>query len=131
MIALLEPFGFEVIVPGQMPYEAQLAAFRQASHVISAHGAALAHMVLCPPGTHILELFNPLYGTGAYAMQAAVCGVHYAAMVTRDGQSDAPEWNDPELTDVTRSQHGARNLWVDPAALLAYLATVMDGAAPP
>ncbi len=125
IVALLQPHGFEVIVPGRMPYDAQVAAFRQASHVIATHGAALAHMVLCPPGAHVLEMFNPLYGTAAYAMQVAACGVRYAALVARDGVSDAPEWNDPDLTDVWQSQHGPRNLRVDVGALQAYLATVL------
>jgi capsular polysaccharide biosynthesis protein len=128
VIALLDPYGFEPIVPGRMPYEAQVAAFRQASHVIAPHGAALAHIVLCPPGAHVLEMFNPLYGTAAYAMQAAACGLNYAAMVTRDGVSDAPEWNDPDLADVSQSQHGPRSLRVDLPVLRAYLATVIGEA---
>ena len=124
IVRLLEPLGFEVIVPGRMTYEAQLATFRQASHVIAAHGAALAHIVLCPPGAHVLEMFNPVYGTPAYAMQAAACGLHYAALVARDAHSDAPEWNDPALADVSRGQHGPRNLRVDVDALRAYLASI-------
>jgi capsular polysaccharide biosynthesis protein len=122
LVALLERHDFEILVPGRMPYDAQLAAFRQASHVIAPHGAALTHMVLCPEGAHILEMFHPLYGTAAYALQADSCGVRYAALVGRDALSDAPEWNRPELNDVTRSLHGQRNFRVDLDAVRAYLA---------
>jgi len=128
ILPLLARHGFEVIVPGRMPYPAQVAAFREASHVIAPHGAALTHMVLCPPGAHVLEIFNPLYGTAAYAMQAQACGVNYAALVARDGASDAPEWNDPELTDVTQSQHGPRNMRVLPDVLAAYLSDTLGPA---
>jgi capsular polysaccharide biosynthesis protein len=125
LVALLDANGFDVIVPGRMAYEAQVSAFRQASHVISTHGAALAHIVLCPPGAHVLEMFNPLYGTAAYAMQAAACGIRYAAMTARDGISDAPEWNDPARQDVSQSIHGPRSLRVDLDAMRSYLATVL------
>jgi capsular polysaccharide biosynthesis protein len=125
LIALLEPHGFDVIMPGRMPYEAQLAAFRQASHVIAPHGAALAHMVLCPEGAQIMEIFHPLYGTAAYAMQAPASGVNYAAMVARDAQSDAPEWNDPTVADVSTSRFLDRHLRVDLDTVAGYLATVL------
>jgi capsular polysaccharide biosynthesis protein len=125
VMALLEPHGFEAITPGRMPYEAQLSAFRQASHVIGAHGAALTHTVLCPPGAHVLELFHPLYGTAAYAMQAQPAGLTYAAMVARDWESDAPQWNDPKLVDVSLSQYLGRHMRVDLSELARYLAAVV------
>lgn len=122
LLAALEPHGFRAIVPGALPYQEQLAAFRDASHVVGAHGAALAHIVLCPPGARVLELFHPLYGTWAYAMLAASCGLDYAALVGRDGLSDAPELNDPALVDLTARRFGERHLRIDPAALELWLA---------
>ena len=127
VIALLEPYGFEAIIPGQMPYAAQLAAFRQASQVIAPHGAALTHIVLCPPGAQVLEIFHPLYGTAAFAMQAAATGIDYAAMVAHDGASDAPRWNDPTLVDVADVADGQfkeRHIRVDLDVLRRYLATI-------
>jgi len=125
VIALLDAHGFEPIVPGRMSYDAQLAAFRQASHVVAAHGAGLTHILLCPPGAQVLEMFHPLYGTSAYAMQAAACGIHYAAMVARDWESDAPHWNNPALADVSTSKFLERHIRVDLETLSRYLATVV------
>ncbi len=122
-MAELARFGFEAIVPGAMPYDEQLAAFRAASHVVGAHGAALAHIVLCPPGARVLELFHPLYGTWAYAMLAAACGLDYAALAGRDGLSDAPELNDPDRVDLAAGRFGERHLRVDPAAVRRWLET--------
>jgi capsular polysaccharide biosynthesis protein len=123
--ALLEPHGFEVIVPGQMPYEQQVMAFRQASHVIAPHGAALAHMVLCPPGTKILEIFHPLFTDNAFAMQVQAAELDYVAMLARDAESDAPDWNDPRVAPKEMRWYADRDMRVDLAALSRYLATVV------
>jgi capsular polysaccharide biosynthesis protein len=122
--ALLEPHGFETIVPGRMSYDAQLAAFRQASHVVAPHGAALTHIVLCPAGAQVLEMFHPLYGTASYAAQAEAAGIRYAALVARDWESDAPELNDPSVLATEPSRAGDRHMCVDLEALSRYLATV-------
>lgn len=124
LVAVLAQFGFESIVPGAMTYEDQLAAFRAASHVVGAHGAALSHIVLCPPGARVLELFHPLYGTWAYAMIAAGCGLDYAALCGRDGLSDAPGLNDPGLVDLAAGRFGERHLRVDPEAVRQWLQRV-------
>lgn len=116
LIAALARFGFDAIVPGAMPYDEQLAAFRTASHVVGTHGAALSHIVLCPPGARVLELFHPLYGTWDYAMLSAASGLDYTALVGRDCLSDAPELNDPGRVDLAAARFGERNLRVDPAA---------------
>jgi capsular polysaccharide biosynthesis protein len=110
---MLAGFGFETIVPGVMPYREQLEHMRTASHVIGVHGAALTHLLLCPPGTRVLEIFHPLYGTPAFAVIALACGLDYAALVGRDGVSDAPELNDPAAVDMSAGLFGERNLRVD------------------
>ncbi len=122
--AALSARGYETIVPGHMPYREQLECFRTASHVVAAHGAALAHLVLCPPGTHVLELFHPLYGSWAYAMLAEACGLDYEALVGRDGVSDAPELNDPALVDLGAGLFGERHMRVAPERLEAWLERV-------
>jgi hypothetical protein len=123
VMALLEPHGFEWISPAEMPYDAQLAAFRQASEIVSPHGAGLTHMVLLPPGARVLEIFHPLYGNSAYATLAAATGLNYAALLARDWDSDAPEWNDPASADEP-GRFGDRFMRVPPETLSRYLATV-------
>ena len=123
LMALLEPLGFERMLAADMSYPAQIAAFKQASHVIGPHGAGLAHIVLCPPGAHVLEIFHPLYGTSGLALQAAATGIRYAAMTARDWESDAPDWNDPDRPGP-RGTFTERNMRVDLDVLAGYLATV-------
>ena len=119
--AVLQAHGYETIVPGRMAFEDQVSAFREASHVVSIHGAALAHLVACAPGTRVLEMFHPLYGTWAYALLARSCGLDYAALTGRDGVSDAPELNDSEVAGPTLGRFGDRDVRIDPAHLTAWL----------
>jgi len=62
----------------------QIAAFRDATHVISPHGAGLANMLWCAPRRAGPRVFHPHYGTWAYAMLNDVLDVEYATLVARD-----------------------------------------------
>lgn len=119
--ALLARHGFETVTPGAMAYDEQVAAFRAASHVVAGHGAALAHLVVCPPATRVLEIFHPLYATRTYALLATACGLDYAAQVGFDGLSDAAELNDPALLDSEAAGFGNRDLRADIPALERWL----------
>ena len=124
LIEILAPLGFEVVTPGAMSYADQLAAFRDASHIVAVHGAALAHLVLCAPGTRVLELFHPLYATWAYAILARDCGLDHTAAVGFDAVSDAPEFNDPAHYDSQTARFGNRNLRADLDAVREWMARV-------
>ena len=129
VLALLGRYGFEVIVPGELPYREQVAAFAAASHVVGPHGAGLTNVALCRPGTQVLEIFHPLYGTAAFAMAAHGGQLRYAALVGRDGHSAAPEFNDAaQAGDTTRGRFGRRDIEVDVAELRRWLDAA--GAAP-
>jgi capsular polysaccharide biosynthesis protein/tetratricopeptide (TPR) repeat protein len=119
---LLQACGFEVIVPGRLPFAEQIAAFREATHVFGPHGAALANTLFCAPGTHVLEAFHPHYGSWAYAILGQALDLDYAALAGRDGESDAAEFNDPAWPLAHRNVHAGRNLRVDADALRQWLA---------
>jgi tetratricopeptide (TPR) repeat protein len=112
VVALLRRYGFEVILPGHLPFEQQIAAFATATHIVGPHGAGLTNIVVSPPGTHVLEIFHPLYGTSSYAALASEARLSYAALVGRDGISDAPEFNDTLGVDLSRNQFGSRDIRV-------------------
>ena len=53
---LLEPWGFERVRPGQMPFEEQVRTFAEADVVVAVCGAALTNMVFMPPGGVVVML---------------------------------------------------------------------------
>jgi len=122
IVDVLRPLGFEVIVPGELAFADQIAAFRDATHVIAPHGAGLTNVLWCAPGTHVLEVFHPHYGTWAYAMLKDVLGLDYATLVGRDAGSDAPAFNDTTLPRERMVPHAGRDIRVDPAVLRQWLA---------
>lgn len=57
----LRAAGFEVFELENMSADEQRNLFHSASHIVATHGAALANLVYCRPGTRILEIRNALY----------------------------------------------------------------------
>lgn len=75
---LLATYDFEIIIADKLSVAAQAKLFNESEYIISPHGAALANITFCEPGTKILELFNvldrssdPLYSI--YAKIAQEC----------------------------------------------------------
>jgi capsular polysaccharide biosynthesis protein len=62
IIAYLSRHGFERLQLDQMPLKLQIQRFRQATHVISAHGAALTNLMYLSPGCQVLEVFQEGHG---------------------------------------------------------------------
>ncbi|MFZ1109104.1 MAG: glycosyltransferase family 61 protein [Rhodomicrobium sp.] len=57
LLPMLEALGVERAVLGDLPMERQVALFRQAGIVVAPHGAGLAHIAWCKPGTKVIEFF--------------------------------------------------------------------------
>jgi hypothetical protein len=53
----LESRGFQRAILAESPIAQQAALFRQAEIVVAPHGAGLAHIAWCKPGTKIVEFF--------------------------------------------------------------------------
>lgn len=63
---LLQREGFTIIRPDEMSWEAQIRNFQTASVIVAVHGAALANLSFCQPGTQVLELHPPAVRMGCY-----------------------------------------------------------------
>ena len=77
LTARLQHAGFDVIVPGTMTVEAQIQAFSDAEVVVGCHGAAMANIVYCRPGTRVLELFPEYTVSPHFWMLASHFGLRY------------------------------------------------------
>jgi hypothetical protein len=64
--AFMRQIGFEIHAMEDLTVAGQIDLFRHAAFVIGVHGAALANLVFCPPGTKVIELapdtgFRPFF----------------------------------------------------------------------
>jgi len=87
----LQARGFERLFLETMSWEEQIAAFTAAETVVAPHGAGLANLVFCHPGTRVIELFDRRYLHWCYWQLAAVSGLEYHAVVSA---GEAPPTHD-------------------------------------
>ncbi|WP_274649480.1 glycosyltransferase family 61 protein [Paenibacillus humicola] len=59
VIEHLQRFGFQPLTLETMSVAEQIAVFADAEAVVAPHGAGLANLVFCRPGTKIVELYHP------------------------------------------------------------------------
>jgi capsular polysaccharide biosynthesis protein len=64
----------------------QINAFRGAKVVVGPHGAGLANLMFCRPGTTVVELFNRSYVNGLYWRLAALRGLDYRPVVAEGAE---------------------------------------------
>ena len=80
--AILEPRGFEYVLAEKLPFAEQIAMFAGAEAVVAPHGAGLANLVFCAPGTRVVELF-PSMTMDAYYRLSIDLDLDYAFVKTR------------------------------------------------
>jgi len=78
VLALLEPLGFEVVDPGSLSVVDQIRTFAEADVIVAPHGASLANLPFCSPGSSLLELFPSQSMVADYwKMTCGVEGLEY------------------------------------------------------
>jgi capsular polysaccharide biosynthesis protein len=88
VLTALEPRGFTVTDPGQLPVAEQIRAFAEAEWIVAPHGAALTNLAFASPGASVVELLAPDYVQGCYwKISQCVQGVEYRYLV---GEGRAP-----------------------------------------
>jgi hypothetical protein len=83
----LEKSGFVKVPLEELAWPEQINAFRHAKVVVAPHGAGLANLVFCQPGTRVVELFNRSYLHGCFWRLAALQGLDYRPVVPAGGES--------------------------------------------
>ena len=73
--------GFEVVSPGALGYLEQIALFDSADVVVGEHGANLADLGFCRPGTRVAELFHPTENDLCYVSLSEVMGLRHASVI--------------------------------------------------
>ena len=83
--ARLEPLGFARVYLEDLAWSEQINAFRHARVVVAPHGAGLANLVFCRPGTRVVEFFHRTYVNPCFWRVAALGGLDYRPMVMTEG----------------------------------------------
>ncbi|MEO6004129.1 MAG: glycosyltransferase family 61 protein [Opitutus sp.] len=79
--SLLQAHGFVKVCTEDLSWSEQIECFREAKVVVAPHGAGLANLAFCAPGTKVIELFNRSYVNGCYWRLAAVKDLDYFPLV--------------------------------------------------
>jgi len=79
--AMLEDRGFAKVPLEDLSWVEQIAACRRARVIVAPHGAGLANLVFCAPGTRVLELVNRAYLNPGYWRLASLRGLDYHMVV--------------------------------------------------
>lgn len=81
IMELLGRYGFKKITLENMSVKEQISLFSSAEVVISPHGAALANLVFCKPGTKVIELFPETYIHPHYRVLSHQVDLNYYYLV--------------------------------------------------
>lgn len=77
---LLQNCGFRSIQCENLALSQQIALFQAANMVVASHGAGLANLVWCQPGTRVIEIFSPKYFNDCYARLGSSLRLDYQAV---------------------------------------------------
>ncbi len=81
----LEARGFRKVRTEELSWTEQINAFAQAKVIVAPHGAGLANLAFCQPGTRVVELFNRAYVNPCFWRLAAMKGLDYRPVVSGEG----------------------------------------------
>ncbi len=109
----LSQMGFEYFLASKKSFREQVEAFAHARIVVAAHGAGMANIIFCQPGTLIIEFYPHIPGAEAgisfyYPGLSNVCG-HIHAVLRGEEYDDNHNYHvDPaKLADlITRMLNG-------------------------
>lgn len=98
--AELQAAGFAKVRLEQLTWPEQINAFRHAKVVVGPHGAGLANLAFCAPGTRVVELFHRAYVAGGFWRLADLRGLDYRPVVPAGNEplAHAPAGNRLDLT---------------------------------
>lgn len=87
VVRSLAPLGFRKVLLTGMPLADQIALFAQARAIVAPHGAGLANIAFCQPGTTVIEIVSPDRLWPTYRAISARRGLDYGFAL--GDQSDA------------------------------------------
>jgi capsular polysaccharide biosynthesis protein len=88
----LAEVGFITVRPENLRVSEQAKAFHAAEVIVAPHGAGLANLVFCQPGTAVVELFSASYVSPVFWRLASIVpGLRYTYIVGDGSRTDGSE----------------------------------------
>ncbi|NEO98894.1 MAG: glycosyltransferase family 61 protein [Symploca sp. SIO2E9] len=84
----LRELGISFFDPTNVSIKEQIAAFANAQIVIGIHGAGIANILWCQPGTKVVEIFHPKFAPWCYAIMANQLNMDYYSLGSNPGSMD-------------------------------------------
>ncbi len=122
LLECLEPFDFDVVYPEELSLAEQISIFRNASVIVTPHGASLANIIFCEQAT-IVEIFNQNYGTPTFRLMSQLMGFDYQHIIGKN-----PLLSTSEQQRIGRAQLQKEDIDVDIAKLNECLAKIFHRA---
>ncbi|WHX98459.1 glycosyltransferase family 61 protein [Neobacillus sp. DY30] len=92
ILQVLNDYGFKIIFPETMSVQKQIEIFQSAKIIVSAHGAALANLVFCEPGTRVVELFASSYIEMHYWLISRLMNLDYRFIIGKRRRKRRKTW---------------------------------------
>jgi capsular polysaccharide biosynthesis protein len=117
VIEALQARGFELFDPGAVSVADQIHTFGEADVIVAPHGAALANLAFCSPGSALLELFpSNAFVADYWKMAWGVPGLDYRYLsgIGRPARGDRHHFVIADITvDIPAMLRMLRDLGVD------------------
>lgn len=84
VVALLNTYNFETIVPGTLSIRDQVNIFNNASIICGAGGSGLTNHVFAPKGITLIEIQPDSFINRCYYYSSNICGQDYAFVIGRN-----------------------------------------------
>ncbi|MFK7694079.1 glycosyltransferase 61 family protein [Paenibacillus sp. HJGM_3] len=102
---LLQNYGFRSVELEGLTVTEQARIFLSAEIIVSPHGAGLANLVYCTPGTKLLEIFSPKYVHPCYWILSEQAGLDYYYLMG-DGESSIHNFGNEDIVVNMRGLSG-------------------------
>jgi hypothetical protein len=110
LLKKLEPLGFKRIILSEQTFLDQVKIFNSADLIISAHGAGLANLAFCMPGTSVIEIFNQDFITPLFHCICKRLNINHSFIITEDNNNMG-----------NRKDAGYTNIFIDEKVLFEKL----------
>ena len=97
----LRKFGYHFLTLSGLSIFDQISIFSRATHIVGMHGAGLYHIVFCPKGATLIEIFPSSYGTSAFFELATSMGTKYYSYQCNNVISNSRKQLDDVIIDIS------------------------------